>query len=231
MEKTAASTAKAIHGKPRERVVSLRSEAYQTIRRQIINCTLKPGEAVTLTDLASDLDIGRTPVSQAVDRLTLEGLMEVIPRKGIVVAPVSIDDLVQIIEVRLLTEAQAVRWAAERAGADDIAAMRRNLDGNWTAARAKDIDAMISFDSEFHRLLNGASGNRILADLVGNLHDRSIRFWSISLRAANHGVHVCEQHTEILEGIAAGDPDRAEKAVRAHITAFNQNIMAQLLRL
>lgn len=209
---------------------SLREQAYEAIKRQIISCELKPGEAVTVNGLAEALEMGRTPVIQAIDRLMLDGLVEVMPRKGVVVTPVSLDDFIEIVEMRLVNEAQAVRWASEKAGAGDIARMRENLDATWKAAHARDIDAMIELDRDFHRLISRTAGNKILSEFLGNLHDRAIRFWFISLRAPDHNIRVCEQHGAILEGIAAHDPDRAEKAMREHIGAFHANITNQILR-
>ncbi|MDW3118354.1 MAG: GntR family transcriptional regulator [Roseovarius pacificus] len=72
----------------RTKRVSLKSQAYETLKRRILNCELKPGAAVTVADLAVDLGMGRMPVLQAVERLTLDGLVEVMPRKGVVVSPV-----------------------------------------------------------------------------------------------------------------------------------------------
>ena len=74
-------------------------------------CELRPGGAVTVADLAEQLQIGRTPVFQAIDRLTVDGLVEVMPRKGVVVAPISMGSLIETIEMRLLNESQAAAWA------------------------------------------------------------------------------------------------------------------------
>jgi DNA-binding GntR family transcriptional regulator len=212
------------------RRVSLRDRAYDSIKHRIITCELRPGEAVTVTDLAETLNLGRTPVIQAVDRLMVDGLVEVMPRKGVVVSPVSLDELVEIIEVRTLNEAQAVRWAAEKAGPAEVAQMRANLAAARAAAAARDLDAMIALDRGFHRLVSAAAGNAILAEFLGNLHDRALRFWFISLRAPDHNARVCDQHAAVIEAIAAQDPDAAEAAMRSHIAAFQTNIVAQVLR-
>ncbi|MBW3098161.1 GntR family transcriptional regulator [Pseudohoeflea coraliihabitans] len=209
---------------------SMRDTAYAAIKRQIVNCELKPGEAVTVTELAQALDMGRTPVIQAIDRLTVDGLVEVMPRKGVVVSPVSLDDFVEIIEMRLVNEAQAVRWAAEKADRTQIERLQTNLDGAWSAARAHDIDRMIELDREFHRLISRAAGNSILSEFLGNLHDKALRFWFISLRAPDHNLRVCQQHADILGGIKNHDPAQAEAAMREHIASFHANASSQILR-
>ncbi len=90
------------------------------------------------------------------------------------------------------------------------------------------IESMMALDQAFHALLAAAPRNMILVELLRNLHDRSSRFWFISLRAREHHLRVCEQHAAIIEGIRARDPDTAERAARDHIDAFLANVTRQL---
>src|SRR6185437_384077 len=106
---------------------SLRDSAYEAIKQRIITCAFKPGEYINELQLSSLLKIGRTPVHQALDRLMLEGMVEVIPRKGVIVKPISLNEVLQIIEVRLINECYCARLAAERANDADIAEMDDNL--------------------------------------------------------------------------------------------------------
>ena len=161
--------------------VSLREQAYTTLKRRILNCELRPGETVTVSRLAVLLRMGRTPVSQAVDRLMLDGLVDVMPRKGVVVSPVSLDHLVQIIEVRLMNEGQAARWAAQNASRAHIRQMQENIRKMHKASAMRDVAELIALDSEFHKLIASAARNAILSDILGNLHDRSLRFWTCLL--------------------------------------------------
>jgi len=210
--------------------LSLRDMAYEAIKHQIVTCELKPGEALTVNELAKAFDLGRTPVIQAIDRLTIEGLVMVMPRKGVVVSPVSLDDFVAIIEMRLLNEGRAARWAAERAGDAEINRMKANLDATWRAAKRGNITDFIALDREFHRFVAQATRNSILSEFLAKLHDKSFRFWFISLRAPDHNFRVSEQHAAILEGIRKHDPKVAEKAMRDHISSFRTNATSQILR-
>jgi GntR family transcriptional regulator, rspAB operon transcriptional repressor len=213
---------------PKKRL-SLRDLAYEAIKRQIVACDLKPGEALTVNDLANALDLGRTPVFQAIDRLTIEGLVHVMPRKGIVVSPISLDDFIAIIEMRLINETQAARWASERASNVEIRQIEGNLDAIWVAAKRGNISDFIDLDREFHRLIARASRNGFLSEFLGGLHDKSLRFWFISLRAPEHNIRVCEQHAAILEGIRNRDPSAAEKAMRRHISSFRANATREIV--
>src|SRR5262245_26168466 len=103
-----------------EAASSLRNEAYDAIKRRIITCAFRPGEYINELQLSSLLEIGRTPVHQALDRLMVEGMVEVIPRKGVMVKPVSLNEMLQVIEVRLINEPFGARIAAEHANDADL---------------------------------------------------------------------------------------------------------------
>src|SRR5215471_20567823 len=94
---------------------SLRDAAYEAIKLRIITCKFKPGECINEASVAELLGYGRTPVHQALDRLMLEEMVEVIPRKGVIVKPVILQDVLQLIDVRMINETQCARLAAERA--------------------------------------------------------------------------------------------------------------------
>src|SRR5438874_1163895 len=85
---------------------SLRDAAYEAIKNRIITCKFKPGECINEASVSALLGYGRTPVHQALDRLMLEEMVEVIPRKGVIVKPVIVHDVMQMIEVRLINETQ-----------------------------------------------------------------------------------------------------------------------------
>src|SRR5258708_26329376 len=103
---------------------SLKEQAYEAIKHRIITCAFKPGQELSEAAVAALLKIGRTPVHQAFDRLNMEGLVDVQPRKGVVVRPINLDEVIEIIEIRFLNEIFAVRLAAERASSAEIIAIR-----------------------------------------------------------------------------------------------------------
>ncbi|MDB5508222.1 MAG: transcriptional regulator, GntR family [Hyphomicrobiales bacterium] len=203
---------------------SLRDAAYEAIKHRIITCAFKPGEYINEAFVSATLGIGRTPVHQAIDRLMLEGMLDVIPRKGVIVKPVSLDEIMQIVEVRLLNEGYCVRLAADRADADEIAHLSDILARAAQWIEARNSEQLMKLDREFHWVLARASKNAVLGDWLAKLHDRSLRFWFISLNKAGHHESVQAQHEAILSAIRARDPDGAEQAMRAHIEAFRENL-------
>jgi len=207
---------------------SLRDLAYEAIKFRVITCAFKPGEYVNEARVAALLGLGRTPVHQAIDRLMLEGMVEVIPRKGVIVKPVSLDEVMHIIEARMIVEPQGVRLAAERADETDIGALDDILGRalQWTAVR--NVEQMMLLDREFHLVLARATHNDVFGDILSKLHERSLRFWFISLADAGHHGAVQEEHKAILQAIRDRDPQAAEAAMRQHIDSFRKNIARYL---
>lgn len=204
--------------------LSLRDVAYKVIKHRIITCGFKPGEYVNELAVCALLDMGRTPVHQALDRLMLEGLVEVVPRKGVIVKPISYDEVMQIIQVRLINETSGVRLAAERASSDEIKHLQDVLVRADHWIRTGNNEQLMLLDSEFHSVIATATKNAVLADLLSKLNDRSLRFWFVSLNAPGHHANVQTQHKAILAGIKSHDASAAEEAMRAHIEAFRRNV-------
>lgn len=207
---------------------SLRELAYEAIKFRIITCAFKPGEYLNEARVSAVLGLGRTPVHQAIDRLMLEGMVEVIPRKGVIVKPVSLDEVMQIIEARLIVEPQGVRLAAERADEADIGALDDILGRalQWMAVR--NVEQLMLLDREFHLVLARTARNDVYGEILRKLHERSLRFWFISLADAVHHSAVQEEHRVILEEVRSRSPDGAEAAMRQHIESFRRNVARYL---
>jgi GntR family transcriptional regulator, rspAB operon transcriptional repressor len=209
-------------------VASLREAAYDAIKHRIITCEFRPGEYINELQLSAVLKIGRTPVHQALDRLMVEGLVEVIPRKGVIVKPVSLNEVLQIIEVRLINEPFGARLAAEQANDADLAEMADILDRARHWATLRNVENMMLLDREFHLLIARAARNAVLTELLRNLHERSLRFWFISLNAPTQYESVQKEHAAIFEAIRERDPVSAEAAMRRHIESFRGNVSQYL---
>lgn len=210
--------------KPAGAAKPLHLQAYELIKHQIITLGLRPGEYVNEAQISAALGIGRTPIHQALNRLTLEGMVEMIPRKGVIVRGISLNDVIDIIDVRLLNETYCARLAAARADEHDIRRMTGILDEAEEIMSSADVERQMMLDREFHLALSSAAGNQALANIMATLHDQSLRFWFISLREREHHAAVNHEHRAILDAIVRHDPDAADRAVRAHIESFRKNV-------
>ncbi len=207
------------------RTVSLRDKAYAEIKRRINCLDYAPGAYINEAQVSRELKLGRTPVHHALDRLRLEGLVSVIPRKGVIVQAVSLDTILQIIDLRLLNEPYGVALAVERAIPQDIHLMRQILQEAGALIRGRNREALINLDRAFHHAIAQAARHPILGELLGALHERSLRFWFISLSDDLQLRRVNDEHRAVLDAIAARDRDAATAAMHAHINSFRSNIM------
>lgn len=208
---------------------ALHSQAYEKIKHEIITLRFRPGEYLNEAQVSKLLRIGRTPVHQALNRLMLEGMVEVIPRKGVIVKAVSLNDVLEMIDVRIVNETYCARLAVARADESDIAELSRILDDSEKKATSSDTVRQMMLDRDFHGTLARAAKNAVLAECIRTLHDRSLRFWFISLRDPVHHVAVKDEHRAILDAIRARNPDAAADAIRNHIESFRANVMRHSL--
>jgi DNA-binding GntR family transcriptional regulator len=158
----------------------------------------------------------------------LEEMVDVIPRKGVIVKPVILSDVLQMVDVRLVNETYCAQLAAERADDADIEELEAVVGQARRAICDRNIQAMMMLDRDFHIALGRATKNSELAELVRKLNERSLRFWYISFTTPDHHNSFQEQHEAILAAIRKHDARRAALAMRAHVEAFRKSVARQL---
>ena len=139
---------------------SLRESVFETLRNAIVDGRLAPGERLTEIQLAEELGVSRTPVREAIRKLELEGLAGMLPRRGAFVTPMSLQDLVDFMEIRRVLEGLAAELAVRNATDADIQKMKRTNNYFEEAAIANDEAGIIDHDIAFHEALYNASGNK-----------------------------------------------------------------------
>jgi DNA-binding GntR family transcriptional regulator len=207
--------------------VRLSDRAYQIIRHKIITLELPPLSAIDEQELMADLQVGRTPIREALQRLAAEDLVSVVPRRGIFVADISITDLQKIFEARMVLEGFCARLAAQRATAGRLAeleAVIRELD----TVPEGDSKALMAIDERFHELLYEAADNEFVADTLRRLHALSFRLWHLVLDRLGDVRVAMEQHIEITDALKARDGKRAERLLQDHISDFQREIKSVL---
>jgi len=196
---------------------SLVDAAYRTMRRKILDNEWPPGHRALEQELALALGMSRTPVREALIRLQEEGLVEVVPRHGMSVLPVSADDMRDIYEMLTALEPMAAELAVRRGPGE--AQLKPLLDASRdmrSALKADDRERWAAADESFHRHLVALSGNRLLIDAVQNCWDRAHRARMVTLRMRPKPALSTREHMEVLEKIRAGDARAASEAHRAH---------------
>ncbi|MDE1183558.1 GntR family transcriptional regulator [Paraburkholderia sp.] len=215
-------------GAVRPNTASLADQAYEFVKREIITMRLRPGEALNEAELMTLTGIGRTPVHQALHRLVHEGMLTIMPRKGVMVRPVSLDDVLAIIEVRLINESYCVELAARHAQPHDFATMEALLERSAACVATHDVERMMEIDRDFHLAISTASRNAVLAEILRGLHERSLRFWFISLSEPHHLEDVHDEHLDLFRLLRERDADGARQSVQRHIEAFRATLFNRI---
>jgi len=203
---------------------SLVAKAYEAIKEKIITLYFLPGQYLNEAAISSLLDVGRTPVHQALQRLALEGLVEVMPRKGVVVLPDSISEIIKILESRAAVESELAKAAAVNATLEDGKELIALANATRNAKSGPGMDAFIAADRAFHRKLADCSGNPVLRDFARQLHERSIRYWYLHLWQTMDVPATTRQHVAIAEAVARRDGARAAAAMREHIDSLKARL-------
>ncbi len=207
--------------------LSQNEQAYRRIRQEIITLRLAPGEYINEFAIGASMSFGRTPVHHALHRLMHEGLVQIVPRKGVIVQPLSLEEAGELIAVRALNEPYAAALAAERiteAELDRMDALLRSA----REIREGDLDSFIAVDEQFHASIAAAARNRVLATLLFTVHQRSMRFWAITLTFRPRVPEMMSEHKALLARLRAHDVPGARKAMKAHIDAFRASISLRL---
>ena len=205
----------------------LREKAYHLIRQQIITLELPPLSFIDEQALMKDLQLGRTPIREALHQLAAEDLVFFAPRRGMFVADISITDLQKIWETRLVLEGLCARLAAQRANEDQLAKMEAVIQ-EMRQMPGGDSKALMAIDERFHDLLYEAADNEFLADTSRRLHALSFRLWHLVLDRLGDVRPAMEQHTQVLEALRARDGAQAEAIIQQHVSEFQQQIKAVL---
>ncbi|MGW1420839.1 GntR family transcriptional regulator [Bradyrhizobium manausense] len=214
--------------KKAEQSPSLVTQAYEEIKERILMLHFLPGQYLNEAAICSNLNLGRTPVHLALQRLQVEGLVEILPRKGIVVQPDSFAQIIKILDSRLTVEPELARGAARRAKQGVDASILDRLKSLATATDPKqnppDIAAFTVNDRRFHQEVASLAGNIEMSEFARRLHERSTRFWYLNLWQTIDVKTSNRQHAAIAQAIIAGDEDAAAQHMREHIQAVRDRL-------
>jgi DNA-binding GntR family transcriptional regulator len=208
-------------------VGTLVDSAYQDIRRRILDNVWSPGYQALEQDIAIQLGMSRTPVHEALMRLSKEGLVEVAPRRGMRVLPVSPNDMKEIYEILTALESMAASLlAAREPSANELEPLVLATRAMEAALQKGDLDAWAQADESFHEKLIVMAGNKLLLDAVMSYWDRAHRARMFTLRLRPAPVNSTQEHMALVERIQHGDAPGAEKVYREHRARASRELLA-----
>jgi len=178
----------------------------------IVRLELPPGSAVSEAMLSERLGIGRTPIREALQRLARERLVQILPRRGVIVSDINVKGQLRLIELRREVERLVVRSAARRATEAERTRFAELADRFEKSARQNDDTTFMRVDREYNDLSVSAAKNEFAAGAMSLMHSLSRRFWYMHYKQAADMPEVAKLHADIARAIAAGDEDAAGAA-------------------
>ena len=203
--------------KPAARAITLNpqtltEQAYYRLEEMIVTLELAPGAILSEQALSADLGIGRTPIREALQRLSREGLVLVLPRKAIIVTETDPKRQLLVLEVRREIERLLARACAERATDAERRRFSEIADGMEVAASKNDDIAFMRLDRELNALLAEAAHNEYASRAMRSLNGHSRRFWYLHYKEAADLPKCARLHADEARAIAKGNPTRAAAA-------------------
>jgi len=194
-----------------------RDRAYQYLRGTVLSDPAVSGTFINEQAVATEVGISRTPVREALLMLAAEDLVQLVPHRGAFVAPVPGREIAEMMQARGVIES----WAATTclaAGDAPVEPMSAVLEQQRAIVDVGDAKEFIELDSQFHALLVDAAGNNVLGRLYDSLRARHVLLGVVALqRSTTRREEVLAEHQAIVDGLAAGDPAKAEAAILRHL--------------
>jgi DNA-binding GntR family transcriptional regulator len=202
--------------------------AYAEMRDRIVTLRIPPGSPINEDALGKELAMGRTPVREAIRRLSLENLVTVFPRRGTFASEINITDLAHIADVRVQLEGHAAYRAAERiapAQREQLDALMDELDRSEATAGP---DELMRLDARVHRFVYQCAGNSYLEETLGRYFNLSLRIWHLVIDRLPQLAASVLEHRALLTAIRNGEAERARAIAGEHVITFEREIRSVL---
>lgn len=211
----------------------MEKKIYEQIKQKILNGEYAPLQRLVETNLAQDLGVGRHKVRAALDRLHLDGLVQIEPNRGATVKSLELAEVLDILIAREALEAGVAYLAAARIETNQIQQLEECLEIMREALREGEYDRYSATNKRFHQLIYEASGNKTLPELITSLQQRLIRLQLRAILIPGRTEKSLAEHEAIFQALQAQDAAAAERAARAHLSSLRTAIHNawQLIRL
>lgn len=204
----------------------LADAVYQRLQAEIFNGDLPPGTRLSVPALAQQLNVSRSPVREAVQRLCQERLTYEEPHRGAVIAQIGPRELATLYEVREVLEGLVSRLAVENSGRRLVKRLSDVMAEHESVVEEGDVGRHMETDARFHALVRQGAGNSEATRILDGIQTRvQLAMRTTAITAGPH--RALEDHRKILAAIRGGDPNEAERAARAHIARLRRALLEQ----
>jgi len=197
---------------------SRESDRIETeLRHLILTLELVPGSAVSEAALMKRFGWGRTPLREAFQRLAEQSLLQILPRQGVLVTPLSVFDFIEMMDAMTMVIGSAAALACQRMSEADLAQLDAIVAESESAASQRDFSTVAEQDFHFHRILAEATGNRYLRDYLLRLHQAATRFNYSAWQRDTNAIPSMQEHHQIIAALRQREPTQARQMMLTHI--------------
>ena len=208
------------------KTVSLADQVFERLENDIITGVYPRGELLTELKLVEQLGVSRTPIREALRRLEQERLIRE-SGKGSVVLGITVEDLVDIMNIRQRTEGLAAYYATKNLTPEGLNTLRQISELQDFYFTKKDVENLRQMDDRFHDTIYELSQRTIIRDILLSLHRKTMRYRRISIEDPARLEHSIREHKAIFDAIASGNADLAAELTTRHIENAKENMMAR----
>lgn len=206
----------------------LGGEVTERLRSDILAGRYRDGDHITERDISDRFGVSRGPVRDALRQLDLEGLVQLLPRRGARVATLTATEAAQVIEIRQALEPIAVRFLLAGPQPDRLAPVREVLDRMEVATEAEDWADLVALDMDFHERIYRQAGSPMLLRVWETLRIPLLQTFRMHRQFYESSAHVYRTHQELFEALSSGDLERAERAAADHVVDLRDHLLAHL---
>ncbi len=214
-----------------EKNISLTDQVHKELRHSIITGEMPGGTRLVESTLASEMEVSRTPVREALHKLELEGLLYSIPRAGYIVEEMSEHDIRDLFKTRKAVEQIAAKWAVEYITPEELQTLNKNLDMSEEIFRTGQIGKMAEFDTKFHKVIYKAARSKSLYQICKTLGDHTLKYRIALIDLPEMARRTIDDHKRIYQALFEKDSEELDKAVQHHMEQAKVNIIDLMERL
>lgn len=208
--------------------VSLNEKICQMLRNDILLGTYPPGERLDVNNLVGQYGVSRTPVRDALNVLQREGLVEIVPRVGYFISRITIRDIEDIFQLRLIVETASAELAARLITQEELAYLEK-LTRRYVVGDIESYKGFLAENRDFHYRVALATGNRRLAEVVDNLLQQMQRLLILRLDLRENAEEMLTEHHRLLEALRARDAQGARQAMQDALQNARGAVMQSIM--
>jgi len=207
---------------------SFAEQAYTGLKNDILTCLLLPGSRIAQPELVKRYALGVTPIREALKRLEYEGFVHSLPRYGYLISPITVKDIEDLYNFRMILEQAAVSLAIERATDTQLERLKKGTGFSYVYKNRKSYLDFLDQNTHFHIAIAMAAGNRKLTDVLTTTLNEMIRIFNLGLDLRDSAMEMQREHLDIADALSRRDVKYAQKVIAAQITSSRQRVLEMM---